>query len=84
MNNDDFGGLSLLLLGNFCQLPPVGVPLLSTVKYGNIHVILGQELYRRIDKTITLNVVKWQDGNDPGSVAFKTALARLRMKEVTL
>ena len=85
VNNDDFGGLSLLLLGDFCQLPPVGgVPLFSTIKHANVDVILGQELYRRIDKTITLNVVKRQDSSDPDSMAFKTALAHLRMNEVTL
>ncbi|KAH7082829.1 hypothetical protein BKA63DRAFT_529794 [Paraphoma chrysanthemicola] len=50
-NNDDFGGINILLIGDFCQLPPVAAaPLFST----------KQRLYKLFNTTITLNVVKRQ------------------------
>jgi ATP-dependent DNA helicase PIF1 len=75
------------LLGDFCQLPPVAAtPLFSTAphKFNNSDHINGQRLYKLFDKTITLNVVKRQGGEDQESKDFRTALGNLRMNRVTM
>ena len=44
----------------------------------------GQFLYRAFNKTIELNVVRRQEGQDIEAIAFKEALDHLREEAVTL
>jgi ATP-dependent DNA helicase PIF1 len=87
VNNEDFGGVSILLIGDFCQLPPVAAaPLYSTKKSksNNTDYILGQRLYRLFNQTVTLNVIKRQQGNEREATEFRTALSNLRMNRTTV
>jgi hypothetical protein len=55
INNEDFGGMSILLLGDFGQLTPVGAsPLYCTKKHktDNSDHINSQRLYRLFNQTI--------------------------------
>jgi ATP-dependent DNA helicase PIF1 len=83
---DPFGGMNIVLMGDFYQLHPVGeMPLYSTArsKTKDQEITRGQALYKRFDKTITLNVVKRQEGDDPRAVAFRQCLDHLRVDAVT-
>jgi hypothetical protein len=53
-------------------------------KFNNSDHINGQRLYKLFDKTITLNVVKRQGGEDQESKDFRTALGNLRMNRVKM
>ena len=75
-----FGGLSVLLVGDFCQLPPVG----QTALYRELSdkapelARAGRLAYEAIDRTAVLDRVMRQGGDDAGSTAFRSALAELR------
>ena len=78
-NDDYFGGLNILLVGDFHQLPSVGQAAL----YSNLPArpselaSHGKGAYEAIDQTAVLNQVMWQGGNDAKSFAFRTAFAEL-------
>jgi hypothetical protein len=62
---EDFAGMSIIIAGDFFQLPPVGErALYITTKSLSTDVILSQQIYRRFNRTITLNVIKRQTGED--------------------
>jgi hypothetical protein len=83
-NSDQaFGGLNVLLCGDFFQLPPVnGRPLYATRPTGPI-AIKGQGLYRSFDRTIRLTQVMRQQGEDETAVRFRTALSELRESKLS-
>jgi hypothetical protein len=73
-----FGGLNVLLCGDFFQLPPVnGRPLYATKVTGPI-AIKGQGLYQSFDRTIRLTQVMRQRGEDETAIQFRMALSELR------
>jgi hypothetical protein len=71
-NDEWFGDMNVVIIGDFCQLPPVAnTPLSST----DSDHILRQVLYTKFNKAITLEVVKRQGDEDKEAIVFRTALA---------
>jgi ATP-dependent DNA helicase PIF1 len=78
-----FGGLNVLLCGDFFQLPPInGRPLYATKATGPI-AAKGQGLYRSFDRTIRLTQVMRQQGEDETAIRFRTALSELRASRLS-
>ena len=77
--NDYFGGLNILLVGDFYQLPPVGQAAL----YSNLPARPSElashrkGAYEAINRTAVLDQVMRQGGDDAESSVFRTALTEL-------
>ena len=79
-----FGGLSVLLMGDFYQLPPVlGRPLYDTEPTVNEYEMQGREVYTRFNRTIELSTIMRQQGDSRDAIQFREALDHLRIGEVT-
>jgi hypothetical protein len=79
-----FGGINILLCGDFFQLPPVGGrALYSSVNKTNIEAIKGQQLYRSFDRTVRLTQIMRQQGEDDVSIRFRAALGELRIGKLS-
>jgi ATP-dependent DNA helicase PIF1 len=63
-----FGGMNILISGNFYQLPPVGGKPFYSLKASHVDEIKGQQLYWVFDKTIWLTQVMQQLKDNPISV----------------
>jgi ATP-dependent exoDNAse (exonuclease V) alpha subunit len=73
-----FGGLNILLCGDFFQLPPVNGRALYTTRPIGPVAVKGQALYQCFDRTIRLTQVIRQQGEDETAIRFRAALSELR------
>jgi len=73
-----FGGLNILLCGDFFQLPPVGGRPLFAQQSTGVETLKGYNLYRAFDQTARLVQVMRQQGEDELSTRFRAALGELR------
>jgi hypothetical protein len=78
-----FGGINVLISGDFYQLPSVGGKLLYSLRASHVDEIKGQQLYRVFNKTIRLTQVMRQLGDDPVSVWFRQTLGELQEDKLT-
>ena len=73
-----FGGINVLLCGDFFQLLPVGGRALYSSVCASPETIKGQQLYCKFDRTVRLVQVMRQQGEDNVSIRFQAALSELR------
>ncbi|EFZ04210.2 ATP-dependent DNA helicase PIF1 [Metarhizium robertsii ARSEF 23] len=78
-----FGGVSVLLVGDFFQLPPVRQkPLYSTSTSLSSLESKGQAAYQLFDRTVFLTTVQRQVGD--GQARFRQALQELREVKLSI
>ncbi|CAB4023269.1 ATP-dependent DNA helicase pif1 [Paramuricea clavata] len=78
-----FSGMSIILMGDFGQLPPVGDKPMYVSGNGTVVSDHGHSLYLMFESVIILDQVMRQAGEDPEAVAFTALLMRMRNGEVT-
>ncbi|EFZ03292.1 DNA helicase PIF1, ATP-dependent [Metarhizium robertsii ARSEF 23] len=79
-NEEFFGGLNILFVGDFLQLFPVlQKPLYYDKEVQGVE-IKGRNAYRHFDKSVFLKVVQRQRGDE--QKAFRTALGELRLLQL--
>jgi ATP-dependent exoDNAse (exonuclease V) alpha subunit len=78
------GGIGVLLFGDFAQLPPVGdTPLYSSKLPLKPLQIAGRDVYLSFNKSITLQYIFRQQGDDLVSQQFRDLLLRQRTYSIT-
>jgi ATP-dependent DNA helicase PIF1 len=79
-----FGGMDIGLWGDFFQLPPVKAKALyNNEALTSQYDILGQALYKLFDRTVELDLVMRQQGDDSEQQMFRDTLEGLRNNNVT-
>jgi hypothetical protein len=81
--DDVFGGLNIILFGDFFQLPPVGSKPLLSDSNRTVDEIQGRRAYCSFDKTVELDVIMRQQGDSKEQQDFRGALQGLRSSCVT-
>jgi hypothetical protein len=78
-----FGGINVLLCGDFFQLLLVGGQLLYFLLHTNANTLKGHNHYRALDRTIRLVQVMRQQGEDKLSTRFWPALGELQESKLS-
>ena len=73
-----FGGISMILVGDIAQLPPVGDKVLYHKKPNGEVGTMGYCMYKKFTKIIKLSINERSKGNDIEQETFRNALYRLR------
>lgn len=79
-----FGGVSVCMMGDFGQLPPVMDLAMFNEQRGEGLSGKGLAVFRSFRKAVVLKKVERQGGDDPTQVAFRELLGRLRDGKVTV
>ncbi|PKB92211.1 hypothetical protein RhiirA5_387844, partial [Rhizophagus irregularis] len=83
-NNEPFGGRSVIMLGDFGQLPPVrDLPMYASTKRDELSDS-GFAAYKQFKEAYKLNVVQRQLGNSKKQQDFRNILLRMRNGESTI
>ena len=72
------GGFSVILIGDFGQLPPVGDRPLFAPSPVNPQAQHGHTIYKLFKTVVILTQIQRQNGTSPAVVAFRELLLRLR------
>ena len=78
-----FGGLTVVLCGDFYQLPPVCMPpLYDTGVKTQPELVFAQGLYRMFNQTVRLTQIMRQQGADENSTRFRELLQGLQFGNI--
>ena len=81
--NKPFGGISVIFLIDFGQLPPVGDRALYVYENGSIISAHRHSLYRLLNTVVILDDIMRQPGSNPEAIAFRSLLMRMRDGRIT-
>ena len=77
------GGMSVILIGDFAQLPPVCDRPLYATNPTTASQTHGYTMYQLFNKVAILDQVLRQSGNDTSTITFRELLLRLRSGQTT-
>ncbi len=81
-----FGGMSIIMIGDICQLPPVldsPIYIKRSSKTSSNIVMDAHKFHRQFNDVVIFQKQHRQSGNDPTVVEFREVLERLRLAECT-
>ena len=78
------GGLSVIMIGDFGQLPPVGDKPLYTEDTPTTQTQAKHTVYKQFTKVVILKQILRQNGSSDDVVRFRELLLRLRNGETTM